>query len=195
MPASAAQPDTRQRLVTSMRRLVQRRGYNGFGLNELLADAGAPKGVLYHHFPGGKVALAVEAVKRSAESAVTSLRAALEEKRTVRAALAAWIEGAAGRLEKSGFVNGCPLATITLETAATEPALREALDASFRDLRAALAETLASEGRSRAQAERLSTLFISAYEGALMQARAARDVSIILSTFRALEPLLAPDLA
>ena len=191
--APAASLDTRQRLVTSMRRLVQRRGYNGFGLNELLADAGAPKGVLYHHFPGGKVALAVEAVQRSAESAVASLRAALAAKPTVRAAFAAWIEGAAARLEKSGFVNGCPLATITLETAATEPALREALDHAFAQLRGALAETLASEGRSRAQAERLSTLFISAYEGALMQARAAHDTSIILATFRALEPLLTPD--
>lgn len=185
--------DTRQRLVTSMRRLVQRRGYNGFGLNELLAEAGAPKGVLYHHFPGGKVALAVEAVQRSAESALASLRAALDGKRTVRAALSVWIEAAAASLERSGFVNGCPLATITLETASTEPALREALDAAFTQLRAALAETLASEGRSRAQAERLAALFISAYEGALMQARAARDVAVILSTFRALEPLLTPD--
>lgn len=185
--------DTRQRLVTSMRRLVQRRGYNGFGLNELLAEAGAPKGVLYHHFPGGKVALAVEAVQRSAEAALASLRAALDGKRTVRAALAAWIEAAAASLERSGFVNGCPLATITLETASTEPALREALDAAFTQLRGALAETLASEGRSRAQAERLAALFISAYEGALMQARAARDVAVILSTFRALEPLLTPD--
>ncbi|MBS0658094.1 MAG: TetR/AcrR family transcriptional regulator [Verrucomicrobia bacterium] len=191
--ASTSSLDTRQRLVTSMRRLVQRRGYNGFGLTELLADAGAPKGVLYHHFPGGKVALAVEAVQRSAESTVASLRAVLAEKRTVKAALVAWLEGAAERLEKSGFANGCPLATITLETAATEPALREALDAAFSQLRAALAETLTSEGRSRAQAERLSALFISAYEGALLQARAARDTSIVVSTLRALEPLLTPD--
>ena len=35
---------------------LRRKGYHGVGLNELLADANAPKGVLYHHFPGGKEA-------------------------------------------------------------------------------------------------------------------------------------------
>lgn len=191
--APTASLETRQRLVSSMRRLVQQRGYNGFGLNELLTEAGAPKGVLYHHFPGGKAALAIEAVQRSAEAAAGSLRALLQERRTVRAALLVWIEAAAARLGQSGFVNGCPLATITLETAATEPALREALDHAFAQLRAVLAEALAAEGRSRVQAERLAMLFVSAYEGALMQARAARDTSILLSTYRALEPLLTPD--
>ena len=33
---------------------------------ELLSAAGAPKGVLYHHFPGGKQALAVAAVEATA---------------------------------------------------------------------------------------------------------------------------------
>ncbi|MFN5881268.1 MAG: TetR/AcrR family transcriptional regulator, partial [Burkholderiales bacterium] len=42
---------------------LRTRGYHGVGLNELLAAAQAPKGVLYHHFPGGKAELAVCAIE------------------------------------------------------------------------------------------------------------------------------------
>ena len=48
---------TRERLIAAMSDLLERRGFHGVGLSELLAQAQAPKGVLYHHFPGGKTAL------------------------------------------------------------------------------------------------------------------------------------------
>ncbi|MFY8043743.1 MAG: TetR/AcrR family transcriptional regulator, partial [Rhodoferax sp.] len=41
---------------------MPRKGYHGVGLTELLSAAQAPKGVLYHHFPGGKAELAVAAI-------------------------------------------------------------------------------------------------------------------------------------
>src|SRR3990167_3882874 len=49
---------TRDKLITAMADALQRKGLHGVGLNELLAQAGAPKGSLYHHFPGGKSELA-----------------------------------------------------------------------------------------------------------------------------------------
>ena len=52
----------RQRLIRSAVRVFQTRGYHGAGLTEILTDAGLPKGSLYHAFPGGKEALAVEAL-------------------------------------------------------------------------------------------------------------------------------------
>ena len=54
---------TRTRLITAMADALQRRGLHGVGLNEILRDAQAPKGVLYHHFPGGKTELAVAAIQ------------------------------------------------------------------------------------------------------------------------------------
>jgi TetR/AcrR family transcriptional repressor of lmrAB and yxaGH operons len=41
---------------------LRTKGFHGVGLSELLAQAQAPKGVLYHHFPGGKTELAVAAI-------------------------------------------------------------------------------------------------------------------------------------
>jgi TetR/AcrR family transcriptional repressor of lmrAB and yxaGH operons len=59
--------DARQRLIAAMTDALQRRGRHGSGLTGLLAAAKAPKGVLYHHFPGGKTELAVAAVEATVE--------------------------------------------------------------------------------------------------------------------------------
>lgn len=52
---------TKDRLIHSAARLFRARGYHGVGLADLLADASAPKGSLYHHFPNGKSDLALAA--------------------------------------------------------------------------------------------------------------------------------------
>lgn len=53
---------TRERLIRAGVELFQAKGYHGVGIIEILAAAGAPKGSFYHHFPGGKEQLAVEAM-------------------------------------------------------------------------------------------------------------------------------------
>jgi len=54
-----------------MAQLLERQGYYGTGLNEIVQQSGAPKGSLYHYFPGGKEELAAAAItdqgKRIAE--------------------------------------------------------------------------------------------------------------------------------
>ena len=39
--------------------LFRKRGYHGTGLNDILELAQAPKGSMYHHFPGGKEQIGV----------------------------------------------------------------------------------------------------------------------------------------
>ena len=104
------------------------RGYHGIGLNELLANAGAPKGVLYHHFPGGKAELAMAAVATVGDQLGATLDKVLA--RTGGdpvAAITAWMAAAQKLLATSGFERGCPLATVALETTPEDLALRAAL--------------------------------------------------------------------
>ena len=61
-PPEAARP-TRERILRAGLLLFQAQGYHATGLNEILARAEAPKGSFYHHFPGGKEALAVACVQ------------------------------------------------------------------------------------------------------------------------------------
>jgi TetR/AcrR family transcriptional regulator, transcriptional repressor for nem operon len=46
----AAKTDTRQVMLDAARRLVVQKGYMAVGLNEILAEAGVPKGSFYHWF-------------------------------------------------------------------------------------------------------------------------------------------------
>lgn len=52
---------TREKLAWAAAKLFQEKGFHGVGLNEILAATDLPKGSLYHHFPNGKVDLALEA--------------------------------------------------------------------------------------------------------------------------------------
>lgn len=192
---SSPTPGTRDRLVAAMLDALRTRGYHGVGLAELLTAAQAPKGVLYHHFPGGKAELAVRAI----ESVVAKLGADLDKvlNRTADPvdALGAWMGSAQRVLAGSGFASGCPLATIALESTPDDDAIRAALAEGFASMRTRLADALAGAGMAQAQTRGAAALIVSAYEGALLQARVAGSVQAMRDTSEALIGLLRLALA
>ena len=173
MPATKDTPTTRERLIAAMSDTLQRRGLHGAGLNELLALAQTPKGVLYHHFPGGKTELAVAAIQAAVAQVGESLRHLMAVKGDLVPALRSWMSGAQRQLERSAFERGCPLATVALESAAEDGAIRSALADAFEAIRGQLAAALVDAGVTEVRAGQLATLIVAAYEGALMQARVA----------------------
>lgn len=183
-------PGTRERLVQAMSRALQQRGYHGVGLAELLAEADAPKGVLYHHFPGGKQALAVAAIEATAAHISASLDRLVAGGADPLPALAGWLAMAQGQLERSGFERGCPLATVALETTAEDVAVRAALAAAFEAIRTRLGRLLAAAGLPAARADALAALVVAAYEGALLQARVAGSGAPMAAAAEALLSML-----
>lgn len=181
---------TRDRLVQAMARALQQRGYHGIGLAELLAEAGAPKGVLYHHFPGGKQALAVAAIEATAAHIAASLDRLILARADPLTALQGWLALAQAQLDRSGFERGCPLATVALETTAVDTAVRAALAQAFDGIRARLALLLCAAGVAEARAGGLAALVVAAYEGALMQARVAGSAAPMAEAAEALLALL-----
>ncbi|TXH57042.1 MAG: TetR/AcrR family transcriptional regulator [Burkholderiaceae bacterium] len=194
-PVAPSEPaDTRARLVHAMARALQHRGYHGVGLTELLEQAGAPKGVLYHHFPGGKQALAVAAVEATAAHIHASLDRLIDEGADPLPVLAGWLQMGQQQLERSHFERGCPLATVALETTADDLPLREALANAFDGIRQRLARLLAAAGASPGRAEPLAALVVASYEGALIQARVARSGAPMTAAATALLTLLQHEL-
>jgi TetR/AcrR family transcriptional repressor of lmrAB and yxaGH operons len=192
----AGEAGTRERLVLAMADALRHRGYHGIGLNELLAAAQAPKGVLYHHFPGGKSALAVAAIGHVAAQLEAQLDLLIARRAEPVAALRRWMGAAEGLLGDSGFERGCPLATVALESTGDDPALRAALADAFARLRAKVAAVLcAGSGVDAARADALAALIVATYEGALMQARVAGSVAPMTASAEALLQLLARELA
>lgn len=182
MPAADVVPGTRQRLIASMTDLLRRRGLHGIGLTELLQAAQAPKGVLYHHFPGGKTELAAAAIDAAADAMDARLDALLRSERDLPAALRTWLASAQRQLERSDFEAGCPLAAVALESVPADTLLRQALSRAFGVLRARLAAGLVDAGLPAARASALGTLLVAAYEGSLMQARVAGHAQALAAT-------------
>jgi TetR/AcrR family transcriptional regulator, lmrAB and yxaGH operons repressor len=164
---------TRDNLINAMTDALQRKGLHGVGLNELLDIAGAPKGSLYHHFPGGKSELAVAAIERISERIDSLFSQLFSHQPDPLNAMHSWLQAALQQLESSGFERGCPLATIALESGPEDVEIRAALQRSFTAVRQALSVQLQAYGYPREQAENLAALFVAIYEGGLLQARVA----------------------
>ncbi|HET6448194.1 MAG TPA: TetR/AcrR family transcriptional regulator [Conexibacter sp.] len=168
--------DSRERMVCSAALLFRERGYSGTAFSDVIAHSGAPRGSIYHHFPGGKAQLAHEAVAWAAATIAERLDEALAAERdaagVLRAFLAPWREV----LERSDFRAGCPLVAITVETE-VPPELRTAVSDAFVGWRELLAARLRHAGIAPARARSLATLTLSAIEGAVLLCRAQRDTA------------------
>src|SRR3954469_23859877 len=85
MTTERTEPDPRARMIDSGVELFRERGVHGTSFSDVLEHSGAPRGSLYHWFPGGKAQLAEEATRYSGEVIAAGLASALEEKDPVAA--------------------------------------------------------------------------------------------------------------
>jgi TetR/AcrR family transcriptional repressor of lmrAB and yxaGH operons len=159
--------DTRDRVLRTAANLFRTQGYHATGLNQVLAEGGAPKGSLYFHFPGGKEQLAVESLRLSGEEFGAHLRQA--------GSIEAALELLCTRLVESDFREGCPIATVALDVASDSDQIREACDAAYAAWERTITVALTQQGVSDAAA--LATVVLAAVEGALLLARIRRDVT------------------
>ncbi|MBE5472661.1 TetR/AcrR family transcriptional regulator [Mycobacteroides abscessus] len=168
--------DTRDRIVAATCELFRRQGMTGTGLKQIAQSAGAPFGSIYHFFPGGKAQLADEAI-RAAGAMYRDLVLAIFDQdgpdlaATVRTAFAA----AADNLIATDYTDACPIATIALEVASTDEALRHATAEVFTDWIEQGAERIANTGLPPSTRRRLMLGFITSLEGAFVLSRALRD--------------------
>ncbi len=161
-------------MIRTMATLLRRQGYAATGWRQVVAESGAPWGSQAHHFPGGKQQLAAEAVAIAGSAYERMLRAALESSHPADA-VCAWADLAARQLEASGWVDGCPVATVALEEAAISDTIAAACAEALTRWRDALTESVTAHGAARPDAESLATLVLAGMEGALLLSRAARD--------------------
>jgi AcrR family transcriptional regulator len=158
---------TRDRILFATAELLRRQGYNGTGLKQVVAEAEAPFGSLYHHFPGGKVELADEVIRKAGAFFQALVTAVYDEEATPEEAVRAVFKGAGETLEATDYQDACPIATVALEVASTDDRLRRATAEVFEQWVAALTERV--EDRDQALA------VIAALEGAFLLCRASRS--------------------
>jgi len=148
--------------------LLARRGLQGASFSELLAATGAPRGSLYHHFPGGKDELMAAAVDRAGAvltDAMASVAGAPAEV-VVERFLAIWRTV----LTRSDCASGCAVLAVTV--AADSAELLSHATVVFRSWRDGLAELLRKCGLAPAAARRFAIVLIASAEGAVVLSRA-----------------------
>lgn len=174
----ARRTDTRRRLLRTAAGLFRHQGYNATGLNQVLAQGQAPKGVLYFHFPGGKEQLAAEAIAFSGGELREAIAEAVTKAPDAVAGILALGDLFARTLEDSGFREGCPVATVALEAADNEP-IRAACDGVYSSWLQGLSMRLRGWGVAKEEAGPLAAVVLSSLQGALMLARVQRDVTVV----------------
>jgi AcrR family transcriptional regulator len=168
-PPAPEKVPTRERILFATAELFRRQGYNGTGLKQIVADADAPFGSLYHHYPGGKQELG-EAVIHSAGAFFQALVTAVydaDQGRSTEASVRAVFDGAAETLEATDYEDACPIATVALEVASTDDRLRQATAEVFERWTEAITERLGDRQKGLA--------IIAALEGAFVLCRASRS--------------------
>jgi AcrR family transcriptional regulator len=170
-PAERRRRDGRALLLEGARQLLAERGYAGMELRDVAARGRAPRGSIYHHFPGGKVQLAREAAELEGVAIRDSLERALAE-RGLKKTLAMFGGIFRRRVEDHPERIGCPVAAAALARP-EDPELAAVATAAFQSWEAAIAATLEQEGVGAEQAATFAGLVISTVEGALLRARAA----------------------
>lgn len=176
----------REQLIRTAMRLFRRQGYASTGLQQILAESGAPKGSLYYYFPKGKEELAEAAIDLAASMISEMLEDLAARHRDPRTFLRGYCRVMAGWMEESEFRSGCPIATTLLETAPHSPGITAAGGRAVDGWIDVIAEVLVRAGSARREARGRAQLIISAMEGALILSRVRGSTRPILDVAKLL---------
>ncbi len=167
--------DTRTRILRAALRLFRRQGYHGVGINDILAEAQAPKGSMYHHFPGGK-----EEVAAAVVGLITSSLLALID--TQDAALPPQqLVARVGTLLGENVVRTrhelCALFAAFVAEKSSSPRLGLAVAEAYAGIAKSLERRLISAGFTPAQARDRALLVVMLLEGGSLLAASRDDMA------------------
>ncbi|MDT4892182.1 MAG: hypothetical protein QOE97_1217 [Pseudonocardiales bacterium] len=183
---STGEHHPRARMVRSAALLLRERGLSGTGMRDIAEHARAPRGSLQHYFPEGK-----DQVVREALDWVT---AQVTEPLAREAAAPDVVGRMFGRwrkiLQSTDYLAGCPVVATITDAAGNDVLLDKAAETLLR-WRAALADALRRGGLPDDRAHRLAVLSISALEGAIVLARADRDLAAFETVAAEMQQIVA----
>jgi TetR/AcrR family transcriptional repressor of lmrAB and yxaGH operons len=164
---------TKRRMLTTAAEVLRERGAAGVTIDEVLTRSGAPRGSVYHHFPGGRNQILIEALAYAGDSMTSAIDDAASH--GPMALLREFVDLWEDVLRESDFAAGCPVAAAAI--CATDEDPRMASDAAhiFERWRVALTRSFAADGFDDGEAGALATTMLAATEGAVILCRSLRS--------------------
>jgi AcrR family transcriptional regulator len=152
---------------------LARKGLQRTSFAEVLEASGAPRGSLYHHFPGGKDELILAALDAAGAYALHGLEGSAD--RSAVEVATAFLDLWRGVLLRSHFDAGCAVAAVAV--AAEAPDLLARAGKVFAAWRERLTALLTRSDLDKTRARALANLLIAASEGAVLLARAQQSMA------------------
>ena len=182
---------THERIVRAMAELLRIQGYAATGMNQLVAASGAPTGSIYHHFPGGKVAVAAAALRETGAAYIQLLPLLLDPHDDLATGVEAAFVQAAEDIETTGWANLCPVGTVTGEIAGSVPELREVADEVIAGWVDEGTRYLTGRGLAARDARSVIYAVIAALEGGFVLARGQQSREPLHAAGRAVAAYVA----
>ena len=164
--------ETRATMIEGAIQLLATGGVHGASLLKVLEHTGAPRGSVYHHFPGGKEELILAALDLTGQRHdrfVDRFRGTSATEIT-----AGYLDLWRRILVRSRLEAGCPILAVTV-SASAGPLLDRAGEI-FRTSQRHLADLYEEIGIDRSAAERFVTILVASAEGAVVLSRAQQTI-------------------
>ncbi len=171
---SARASTTRADMIDGAAKLLARQGLQATSFSEVLAATGAPRGSLYHHFPGGKDELVAEATRQVGAQLLEVL--ARSDPSTPEGVVELFTSIWRRVLSGSDLEAGCAVAAVTIDAGDGQGELVEVAGAVFAEWQDALAALLVQAGVEATRATDLAVLLLASMEGSLVLCRAQRTL-------------------
>jgi TetR/AcrR family transcriptional repressor of lmrAB and yxaGH operons len=184
-----ARTHTRKKMLVSSVELLRERGASGVTVDAVLARSQAPRGSVYHHFPGGRSEIIAEALGLAGDTISSIIERSTAE--GSRAALRRFGEFWNKILLESNFDAGCPVVSVAVGGSTDDQHLQPAVAQIFQRWHQTLAEAIVADGVDAPRADRLATMAVAAIEGAIILCRVQRSTAPLNDVIAEFELLTA----
>src|SRR3954451_6238826 len=187
---AARERGPRERMIVSTALLVRERGARATSIDDVLTHSGAPRGSVYHHFPGGRRELLQEAIDFAGAFVARRIEQASDATEMLNLLLGDYRR----QLVDTDFRAGCPVVAVAVEAGEPESDLPAHAGAAFARWQDLLGERLVAQGVGADRAAELAVLVIASIEGAIVMARARRDIGPLDTVHRELRARLEAEI-
>ncbi|MEZ5681840.1 MAG: TetR/AcrR family transcriptional regulator [Erythrobacter sp.] len=172
---------TREKIVQTAVELFWAKGYQSTSISDILSRSQVHSGSLYHFFPGKQDVLV---------AVLEWFRDGIEENLFAHAwagvddpieRIFSLLNGYRMHLVSSDFMYGCPIGSLALELHEPDPRVRELLAVNFSNWVSGVEKCLDDAGDrlpSGTDRRALAEFILTIMEGAIMQARTSRDITL-----------------
>ncbi len=181
---------SRQKILETAADLFKSQGYHATGLNQIIKESGAPKGSIYHYFPGGKEELAIESIKLAVQKVKDGLMDNLSQSSDPLKSIEELLKKMADEFDPHNPYHGLSISMLAMETSLISEPLRNACLEAFKTWEKIFYNKLIEGGFSPEDAEDLGMTIHFLLEGAVTLSLVRQDNKPFLIVSRQISKLL-----